>query len=103
VLLTLHYEINLWAPTDFPKIQSATCIFRNFYHCAISSAGVRQLAAGQGHGRILVPQIIEHDAEQGLIGDLGIGLSGAGEIGIDLNAITDVGNQQERRPAVIDG
>jgi hypothetical protein len=30
-------------------------------------------------------------------------LSGAGEIGIDIDAIADVGHQQDRRPAMIDG
>ena len=49
-----------------------------------------------------VAQIVEHDAVARPIGKLRIGLPGAGEVGIDFDAIADIGNQQERRPAVVD-
>lgn len=50
---------------------------------------------------IRVAQILQHNPVARPIRELGIGLSGAGEIGIDLDAIADVRHQQERRPAMI--
>ena len=46
-------------------------------------------------------QILQHDAVAGTIGELGVGLSGAGEIGIDLYAVPDIRYQQEWWPAMI--
>nr|WP_293846939.1 hypothetical protein [Sphingopyxis sp.] len=51
---------------------------------------------------IFTPQIVERDAEAGSIGELGVLLTRAAEIGIDIDAVADIGDEQEGRPTVID-
>jgi len=51
---------------------------------------------------VRVAQVLQHDAVARPVGELRIGLPAAGEVGIDLDAIADVGDEQERRPAMID-
>ena len=50
---------------------------------------------------LLVMQVVEHDAVAGAVGELGISFAGAGEVRIDVDAIADVRDQQDRRPAMI--
>ena len=52
---------------------------------------------------IVVAQVLQHDSVTRPVGELGISFAGAGEVGIDLDAIADVGDEQERWPAMIDG
>ncbi len=52
---------------------------------------------------ILVAQVLQHDPVARPVGELGVGFAGAGEIGIDLDAIANVGDEQERWPAMING
>lgn len=57
---------------------------------------------GEPGADIFVPQIVKRDAEAGSIGELGVLLPRPTEIGIDVDAVADIGDKQERRPAVVD-
>jgi hypothetical protein len=50
-----------------------------------------------------VAQILQPDAEPRGVGELGVLLPCAREIGIDIDAMANIGDQQEGRPAMIDG
>jgi hypothetical protein len=47
-------------------------------------------------------QVLQIDAERLAIGELGVVLPLAGEVGIGLDDVADVADQDERRPAMID-
>ncbi len=49
---------------------------------------------------VLVAQIVEIDAEAVAVRELRVVLALAGEVGIDLDAVADVADEHERRPAV---
>ena len=57
---------------------------------------------GQPLPHLGVAQVVEHDPVARPVGKLGVGFSGAGEIRIDLDAIADVGDEQEGRPVMVD-
>src|SRR3546814_3400411 len=44
---------------------------------------------------------VEHDPIARTVGKLSVRLSRAGEVGIDLDAVADVRDEQERRPAML--
>src|SRR3546814_6028243 len=52
---------------------------------------------------VRIAKILQHDPVARPVWELSIGLSGAGEVSIDFDAIADVRHQQERRPAMVDG
>jgi len=72
-----------------------------------AGGGIEDLGIGpdgaQTVAHTLVAQVLKHDPVARPVGELGVCLSGTGEIGIDLDAIADVGDEQKRRPAMIDG
>src|SRR5262245_24024858 len=47
-----------------------------------------------------IAQILEIDAEALAVGELGVVLPLAGEVGIELQAMADIAGEDERRPAV---
>src|SRR3546814_11706586 len=55
----------------------------------------------QAVAHVLVPQVVEHDPIARTVGKLSVRLSRAGEVGIDLDAVADVRDEQERRPAML--
>ena len=54
-----------------------------------------QTVAPSGH-------YVKRDTETGSVGELGVLLSRAAEIGINVDAVTYIGHEQEGRPTVID-
>ena len=52
---------------------------------------------------LLVPQVFEVDAEALAVGKLRVVLPLPGKVGIDLDAMADVADQDERRPAMTRG
>src|SRR3546814_7358266 len=54
----------------------------------------------QAVAHVLVPQVVEHDPIARTVGKLSVRLSRAGEVGIDLDAVADVRDEQERRSEV---
>jgi len=49
------------------------------------------------------PQVFQINAKRLPVGELRVVLPLAGEVGIDLDHMPDVADQDERRPAMIDG
>lgn len=72
-----------------------------------AGGGIEALGIGpdgaQAVAHILVAQVLQHDPVARAVGELGVGFAGTGEVGVDFDAITDVGDEQERRPSMIDG
>ena len=50
---------------------------------------------------LLVMQVVQHDAVGGPVRELGIGFAGAGEVRVHVDAIANIRDQQDRRPAMI--
>ena len=51
---------------------------------------------------VRVAQAVERDAEALGVRELAVALAGPAEVGIELEAVADVDDDQERRPAVVD-
>lgn len=64
-------------------------------------AGRRVPERRQPLTHLKIVQVVKYDPVARAIGKLGVRLLPAGEVGINLVAVADVRNEQERRPAMV--